>query len=206
MLRILTFTGGFTETNGYLVQTVEESFVVDAPDGMASWLADQGVRVSRLLLTHHHFDHVMDAAAIQRGHGAVVHAFAPFSRELTLEFLMGFVSGSRFEVADFTVNEVLEGKSSLQAGGLEWKLDHVPGHSADSVTFYNEAEHVIFSGDTLMAGSYGRTDFPGGSQATLMSGIREKLMTLPDGTRLLAGHGPESTIGWERTTNPHLQN
>lgn len=204
MLKISCFTGGIAQTNGYLIETPTGSLVVDAPEGMADWLARQGRVVTDLLLTHQHFDHCQDAAAIQRA-GARVLAFAPFSRELTLEFLMGFVSGTRFEIEAFTVDEVLEGRSEVEAGGVTWKLAHVPGHALDSVTFYCEAERLLMGGDVLFAGSIGRTDFPGGSLKTLLHGIQKHLLTLPDDTRVLPGHGPATTIGEERESNPYIE-
>ncbi len=204
MLEISTYVGGMTQTNGYLVKTPSESFLVDAPEGIASWLGKQGVKVSTLLLTHQHFDHVLDAAAIQKEHGARVCAYAPFSRDLTLELLMTFVSGSRFEVPAFTVDEVLEGRSEVEAGGLNWVVAHVPGHSADSITFYHAGEKLLFGGDALFAGSIGRTDFPGGSMETLVEGIRKHLLVLPDEVRLLPGHMEETTIGEERRSNPYI--
>lgn len=205
MLRISTFTGGIAQTNGYLVNAPTDSFLVDAPDGAADWLRRQGVKVAHLLLTHQHFDHVQDAAAIQQEHGAKIWAFAPFSRELTLEFLMGFVSGSSFAVREFTVDEVLEGRDEIQVAGLSWKLAHIPGHSADSITFHCEAERLLFGGDVLFAGGIGRTDFPGGSLKTLLAGIEKHLLTLPDDTRVLPGHMEETTIGEERLGNPYLE-
>jgi glyoxylase-like metal-dependent hydrolase (beta-lactamase superfamily II) len=177
---------------------------VDAPEGMAGWLATQGAPVSHLLLTHQHFDHCQDAAAIQRA-GARVLAFAPFSRDLTLEILMSFASDTPFAVEAFTVDEVLEGRSEVQVGGQHWKLAHVPGHSLDSVTFYSESEKLLLSGDVLFAGSIGRTDFPGGSLPTLLKGINQHVLTLPDDTRVLPGHGPETTVADEREGNPYLQ-
>ena len=204
MLKISRFTGGIAQTNGYFIETPSGSVVVDAPEGMADWVARQGRPVSHLLLTHQHFDHCQDAAKIQQS-GARVLAFAPFSRELTLEFLMGFVSGTSFQVAEFTVDEVLEGKVSIEAGGVVWKLMHIPGHSLDSVVFYAEDEALVMGGDVLFAGSVGRTDFPGGSTRTLLDGIQRHLLTLPDDTRILPGHGPETTIGEEKESNPYLE-
>lgn len=205
MLKISSFTGGIAATNGYLVETAESAFLVDAPEGMAAWLRAQGkTAVPTLLLTHLHFDHVQDAAAIQRELGAKVYAYADFSKELTLEFLMAFVSGTRFEVAPFKVDQLLKGVPSVMAGGLIWQVAHVPGHSADSITFYNADAGLVFDGDVLMAGGMGRCDFPGGSEELLLAGIEEHLMKLPDETVVWPGHGPETTIGTERETNPYL--
>ena len=96
MLTISSFTGGIAQTNGWLMQTPQGHIAVDAPDGFAAWLAQQKIRVHTLLLTHQHFDHVQDAARIQREHGAHVAAFTNFSRDLTLEALFGFATGTSF--------------------------------------------------------------------------------------------------------------
>ncbi len=204
MLDISCFTGGIAQTNGYLLKTGAAALAVDAPEGMAGWLKAQGVAVSHLLLTHQHFDHCQDAAAIQRA-GARLLAFAPFSRDLTLEILMSFATDTPFAVEAFTVDEVLEGKSEIGAGGLTWKLAHVPGHSLDSVTFYSEPEKLLLAGDVLFSGSIGRTDFPGGSLEMLLNGIKKHVLTLPDETRVLPGHGPETMVGEERVGNPYLE-
>jgi glyoxylase-like metal-dependent hydrolase (beta-lactamase superfamily II) len=204
MVKISCFTGGLAQTNGYLLETSATALAVDAPEGIAAWLQRQGKPVSHLLLTHQHFDHCQDAAALQRA-GTRVLAFAPFSRDLTLEFLMGFATGAPFAVEAFTVDEVLEGRGDVEVGGLTWKLAHVPGHSLDSVTFYCEAEKLLLGGDVIFAGSIGRTDFPGGSLETLLEGIQKHVLTLPDETRVLPGHGPETSVGEERLGNPYLE-
>ncbi len=206
MLKIEYFTGGIAQTNGYLLtgDGGQPALIVDAPEGMADWLRSKGITPEVLLLTHQHFDHCQDAALIQRELGAKIHAFAPFSRELTLEFLMGFVGGTRFAVDEFTVNQLLEGQAETTACGLTWQLAHVPGHSPDSITFYLAEEQLLFGGDVLFEGSIGRTDFPGGSQELLLSGIAAKVLTLPDKTRVLPGHGDETTVGEERESNPYL--
>lgn len=204
MLQISCYTGGMAQTNGYLVESAGGNFIVDAPDGMADWLNRKGKKVSAILLTHQHFDHVQDAAAIKKEHQARIYAHSPFSRELTLEFLMGFVSGTRFEIQAFEVDELLAGKLEMEVSGLNWQLAHIPGHSVDSVTFYQSMEKLVFGGDVLFQGSIGRTDFPNGSLDQLLQGIERHLMTLPDETRVLPGHGPGTTIGEERLENEYL--
>lgn len=205
MVHISCFTGGIAETNGYLVETSLGRWLVDAPEGVTDWLKEKGVtQIDLLLLTHQHFDHCQDAARVKEELGARICAFAPFSRQLTLEFLMGFVSGSRFEVKEFVVDELLEGKATVEVLGEEWQLAHVPGHAVDSVTFYQPQRGLLLGGDVLFAGSVGRTDFPNGSMKQLIDGIHQKLLVLPDETRVLPGHGGETTIGRERETNPYL--
>lgn len=204
MLQISCYTGGMAQTNGYLVESAMGNFIVDAPDGMADWLNRKGKKVSAILLTHQHFDHVQDAAAIKKDHQARIYAHSPFSRDLTLEFLMGFVSGTRFEVEAFEVDELLAGKQEMEVAGLKWQLAHIPGHSVDSITFYQVMEKLVFGGDVLFQGSIGRTDFPNGSLDQLLQGIERDLLTLPDETRVLPGHGPGTTIGEERLENEYL--
>ena len=205
MLKISSFTGGIAQTNGYLVETDQGNLIVDAPEGMAEWLAAQGKPVSALFLTHQHFDHCQDAAAVQKKYGLKIYSYAPFSRQLTLEFLMGFTTGTRFEIAAFNVDEILEGKSNVDVCGISWHLEHIPGHSLDSVTFYSKEDKTLFGGDVLFLDSVGRADFPGGSMTLLLEGIREKVLNLPDDTRVIPGHGPATTVGREREENAYLE-
>ena len=202
-MKITPYTGGLTETNGYLLETPDGNIVVDAPEGVADWLANKGVRVDHLLLTHQHYDHVLDAAAMQRA-GARLHAFAPYSTELTLETLArGW--GMPIAVDPYRIDALLDVAQPLRLAGLEMALAHVPGHAADAVTFYLAAEGWLFAGDTLFAGSIGRTDLPGGSTQELLDGIARHLLTLPPATKVLSGHGPATTIAREAAGNPFLQ-
>ncbi|MBL9179152.1 MAG: MBL fold metallo-hydrolase [Verrucomicrobiaceae bacterium] len=199
-----TYTGGIAATNAHLLRLTGGAILVDAPEGTAAWLRGQKARVDVLLLTHQHFDHVMDAAAIQAEHGCRVCAFAPFSRELTLERLVATMSRTSLRVPAFEVDELLEGRDTLEAADETWRLYHVPGHSPDSVCFHLEREQFVFGGDVLFLDGIGRTDFPGGSTSLLLSGIAEKLLPLPDATRVFPGHGDDTTIGRERLENPFL--
>ncbi len=200
----LTYTGGIAATNGHLFTLPGGTVLVDAPDGIAAWLKQQKVKVDALFLTHQHFDHVLDAAAVKADHGCRVYSFAPYSRDLTLEILYGAVTGSPFSVTPFVVDEILEGQSQIEALGETWKLYHVPGHSPDSLCFLLAAQNLLFGGDVLFLDGVGRTDFPNGSTQQLLSGIVEKLFVLPDATRVFPGHGDDTTIGRERRENPFL--
>jgi glyoxylase-like metal-dependent hydrolase (beta-lactamase superfamily II) len=92
----------------------------------------------------------------------------------------------------------------LEVGNLRLRSLYTPGHAPGHLAFYAEEQETVFSGDALFAGSVGRTDLPGGSMDVLMRSISERLLTLPDATRVLSGHGPETNIGRERMTNPFL--
>lgn len=197
------FTGGFVQTNGYLIQTADGGHVlVDAPQGVAEWLGARGVKPVALLLTHQHYDHVEDAAAVA-AMGAKIHAWWPYSTELTLEERVRSW-GMPIHVEPYAVDELLEGRERLEIGGLSFELAHVPGHAPDSVTFHHAKSGELYSGDTLFAGSIGRADLPGGNMGQLVDGIRGKLFVLPDGTRVYPGHGPATTIGAERAGNPYV--
>jgi glyoxylase-like metal-dependent hydrolase (beta-lactamase superfamily II) len=199
-MRIEICTGGFTQTNGYLVEAPDGTWILfDAPEGAAEWLEERGIRLGHLVLTHQHFDHVMDAAAIREA-GAVVHAWAPHSASLTLVEAFGLP----MRVEEFEVDRLLEGQENLEIGGLVFEMAHVPGHSPDSVTFHHRDSAAVICGDTVFAGSIGRTDLPGGSHEQLIEGIRRHLLSLPPSTRLFPGHGPATTVEAEARGNPYL--
>ena len=201
-MKITSYTGGFVQTNGYLIETPDGNFLIDAPEGIAAWITERGVRVDEVLLTHQHYDHVTDAAALKTL-GAKLHAFAGYSKDLTLESTArGW--GMPISVTPYEIDCLLEMAQPLDLAGVQIGLAHVPGHSADSVTFYLSDHGVVFSGDTLFASSIGRTDLPGGSTEQLLGGIARHLMTLPPETRVLPGHGPGTTIGREISENPYL--
>lgn len=202
-MKISTYTGGFVQTNGYLVETPDGNLLIDAPEGIAGWITDRGVRVDDVLLTHQHYDHVTDAASL-RALGARLHAFDDYSTDLTLES-MARAWGMPISVTPYQVDRRFEMGGPLKIAGLEITLAHVPGHSLDSVTLYLADHGVVFSGDTLFAGSIGRTDLPGGSTEQLLEGIARHLLTLPPATRVLPGHGPATTIAEEASGNPYLE-
>lgn len=201
-MKLSLYTGGFVQTNGYLVETPDGNILIDAPEGVTEWLKARGTRVDDVLLTHQHYDHVMDAAKLKEA-GARLHAFEDYSTDLTLETAVRSW-GLPVTVVPYQIDSVLDMASSLKIAGLEFSLAHVPGHSTDSVTFYLAAHNLVFSGDTLFAGSIGRPDLPGGNVEQLLDGIGTHLMTLPQETRVYPGHGPATTIGREAVENPYL--
>ena len=189
------------QTNGYLVESAEGNFLVDAPAGISDWVAEKGVRVDALYLTHQHYDHVEDVAKLQES-GVKVLAWAEYSKELTLESY-----GSSWglpEVTPFSIDEcIVSGEQKLF--GTTVMVGHVPGHSPDSISFYVEESGVVFAGDALFAGSVGRCDLPGGDFELLLTGIRRELLTLPDDTEVLSGHGLATKVGREKLTNGYLK-
>ena len=201
-MKISSYTGGFLQTNAYLIETPDGNLLIDAPSGVAEWAAGRGVRVDHLLLTHQHYDHVEDVALLREG-GTKVHAYAGYSKDLVLETLAN-AWGLRISVSPFEVDHILDLTQPLTLAGLEIQLAHVPGHSTDSVTYHFPEKRVLFSGDTLFANGIGRADLPGGSATLLLDGIAEKLLTLPGNTQVFPGHGPSTSIDTERRENPYV--
>ena len=196
----LCHTGGFTATNGYAFPTPEGWIGVDAPEGFAAWLTSKNLHLSALLLTHAHFDHVMDAAAVVRDHKCPVYAWEASSRETRLEVFLLEMGGIELCVEEYSVDHPLKcpPEKNLQVCGVEINFALVPGHSADSVIFCLPSFDWIFSGDTLMQGAIGRTDFPGGSTEQLLEGIRKEILTKNNQTMLFPGHGEPTRVGMER--------
>lgn len=196
------FAGGSVQTNGYLITTDDTCIAIDAPSGFATFIAQQGKKVTHLLLTHQHFDHVEDACEIQNT-GAQILAHSGFSRDLIRDDFAQ-AAGLPVNVPDFTVDHILT-EGTLEISDLKIEVSHVPGHSPDSITFSFPDAGILIAGDTLFAGGIGRTDLPGGSHETLLRRIKEALFTLPAKTQVFPGHGPSTTIGFEKDNNPYLQ-
>lgn len=197
-----TFTGGIAATNGYFLPTAEGGILIDAPEGVTDWLSARGFKATHLLLTHQHFDHVMDAALLQ-DQGCEIHAFSAYNPSLTLENIAR--SWGMPDVAPYSVDHLLDPALPLSLAGMDFSLAHVPGHSPDSVTFYLAEYATLFSGDTLFQQSIGRTDIPNhGDERLLLQGIHNKLLTLPAATSVYPGHGGSTTIAHEIRSNPYL--
>ena len=210
MFEIISFVLGPVETNAYLIaDSVSHEAVVIDPAWDGEWIAKQakqrGWQITQIWLTHAHFDHFAGA-------GALVEAVEPsptlalHQAELPLYRLQGGASlfGMRIDPGPTPQLELVHGQQ-LQVGGIKLEVRHAPGHSPGHVVFYCPSEGVVFCGDVIFQGSIGRTDLPGGNYRTLIQSIREQILTMPDETRLLSGHGPESSVRVERIENPFLK-
>lgn len=201
-MKISIHTGGIAQTNGYLVTTEEGSLAIDAPLGMLAHCQSEGILPDGLLLTHQHFDHVEDAAVMQ-AEGIPIYAAAPYSPQLTLE------EGARqmglpIQITPYQVDHLLSPHTTLRMQGLNLDLLPLPGHSPDSFVFHVALFQKLFAGDTVFAGSIGRTDLPGGDHELLLRGIREVILPLSGETQILPGHGPDTTVNLEAAHNPFL--
>lgn len=205
---IEVFEAGPVATNGYLVADHRggEACVIDAPLGAAAAMVrqaeDWGTPVTFLLNTHAHWDHFLDNAAVLRSTKARFGIHRDSAPLLKVPQTRMF--GLDLDVEPSQPDFFLEEGRELTVGDLRFEIRHCPGHCPGSVVLYEAREGVVFVGDVLFAGSVGRTDLPGGDYETLMRSIAGNLLTLPDGVRVLPGHGPATTIGIERQRNPFL--
>lgn len=198
-----TFCGGVFETNCYLLHAPGGAILFDAPDGACDWLVARGVELKLLLLTHGHFDHVPDLAKIKRRFHCPIGCHpetAPMISEAGFFRDFGFA----LEIEPVPPDFLIEATPSRDFLGLEMEVLEVPGHCPGSLCFYSHKDELLIGGDVLFAGGVGRFDLPGGDGDLLFSGIKKKLFALDDDVTVLPGHGPPTSIGEERRTNPFL--
>jgi hydroxyacylglutathione hydrolase len=204
MKDLISFTGGLCQTNGWVWPLADQRVLLfDAPDDILPWLQAEKIQVAALLLTHHHFDHVLHAGRIASAYQCPIYAYQAPTRDLWLKDHFERMTGWELRIDDYVVTP-LAGRSELELEGLTFQLHHVPGHSPDSLCFYEKSSERCIVGDTVMCEGVGRSDFPGGSHTQLIEHLLEKIISLPPSTRLYPGHGPDTTVAHEREHNPYL--
>lgn len=215
---VVGFPSGALQANCYLLATgAGEPCVIvdpgqDAEEPVMAAVAKHRLSPVAVLLTHGHFDHCFAVAPICDGQDipAWIH---PDDRAMLSDPLRGISAdgatffGGRIEMREPREVRELAGDDTLDLADLTFTVTHTPGHTGGSVTFRTGPEGpgaLLFAGDTLFAGSIGRSDLPGGDPRQLMESLRDKVLTLDDDTVVLPGHGPTTTIGTERASNPFL--
>ena len=202
-----TLTAGPTQTNCYLVGCEETRDAVAIDPGWDARAILQAARSAKLtikliLLTHGHFDHI---GAVTDLKDATSASIAVHARELNWLQAGGGAEAFGFKIrAVPQPDRLLVHGERITAGTLAFETRYVPGHTAGHIAFVEHQQRAAFVGDVLFAGSIGRTDLPGGDYDTLIASITDQLLTLPDDYRVYPGHGPPTSIGVERTTNPFL--
>ena len=174
----------------------------DETDRILMALTEEGLKVKYILNTHGHFDHVGGNKRLKAATNAplMIHADdEPMLSDLSTAASTFGLSAENSPKSDKNLSDGDE----ISFGNIVLKVFHTPGHSRGGICFYTDGH--VFVGDTLFAGSIGRTDLPGGDYNTLISNIKEKLFVLPDTTIVYTGHGPETTIGREKKTNPFFR-
>ena len=167
-------------------------------------LEKMGATASKILLTHAHIDHAGGTAELARDLSLPIEG--PHKGDLF--WIQGLPQQSAMfgfpAVETFTPDRWLDDNDEVEVGELKFQVIHTPGHTPGHVVFYNQQEKLAFVGDVLFNGSIGRTDFPQGNHAELVSSIRDKLFPLGDDIEFICGHGPNSSFGHERKTNPFV--
>ena len=202
MLKFKTFTGGPYETNCFLVEAPGGNILFDAPEGADEHFA--GEQIDLLVLTHGHWDHTADAAAIKRRHGCRVLCHAdtvPMVSDGDFFERLGFPLRIEPLVPDGLLGEGA-GQDLL---GLSADVLDVPGHCPGSLCFHFPQHGALVGGDVLFCGGIGRWDLPGGDGELLVRGIREKILKLPGDTVVWPGHGPSTTVAAETRGNPFVR-
>ena len=208
MMTVKEFQVGLVGTNCFVAVNSEtkEALVIDPGDQaavMIGHLQKKQLHPAAVLLTHGHFDHCMAAQEVAEhfGNSLYVHEDAKETMENPAYNCCGMIGRNLV----FHADKYFHGeKDQLSLAGFEIDVLHTPGHTIGGVCFYVQSEGILFSGDTLFCESVGRTDFPKGSMSQLVRSIQEKLLPLPDDTKVLPGHGEWTTIGKERRYNPFL--
>ncbi len=188
-------------------EVTHEAVVVDPGDNIAeilSRLQKHGLTLRQIVITHAHIDHVGGAALLKKATGAPV-----FLNQNDLDLLgamemqAGWLGVPTPEVG--SPDASAEDGLTVGLATLPGEVIHTPGHTPGSICLLFPQQQLLLAGDTLFAGSIGRTDLPGGDGRQILRSLRDRLMVLPDKTRVLPGHGPDTTIGEEKQSNPFLQ-
>lgn len=210
-MRLHVLPAGPIQTNAYLLTAPErgEAVLIDAPGGVWSdverILQAEKCRLAELWITHGHWDHTQGGAEVVRATGARVSAHKADQMLIeTPEVMKPFMGDDGPELEPIRVDRWVEDGQRLSALGLEVEVRAVPGHCPGNVLFHFPAARAAFVGDALFAGSVGRTDLPGGDFAVLERSIRQRIYTLPDKTVVYPGHGPDTTVEAEKSTNPYV--
>lgn len=200
---------GMVGTNCYLLCNIDIKECVlidpaDSQDEISRMIDESGCSLKGILLTHGHFDHIMAADAVRDKYGVKVYASCDEKNTLEQPHInLGEAYGLKLSVKADVWHKDGE---ILKLAGFDIEALHTPGHTEGGSCYYIREIGVIFSGDTLFCGSVGRTDFPGGSMSEIVRSIKEKVMVLPDDTKVYPGHGEGTSVGYERENNPFLVN
>ncbi|MBD5163832.1 MAG: MBL fold metallo-hydrolase [Bacteroidales bacterium] len=215
MLKIKQFAFNPFQVSSFVVYDPESLDAIVVDPGMTSsaeerklddFIEQNHLKVQQVVNTHMHLDHCFGDNYVRDKYGVKVAAHlddADLGQNIgtqAAEFGI-HLSGPADAV---TIDVPLTEGDVIKVGNNDLQVLHVPGHSRGSIVLYSPEGHFAIVGDVLFQGSIGRTDLPGGNQQTLINGIRTKLLTLPDETLVLPGHGPMTTIGREKATNPYL--
>ena len=198
---------GMVGTNCYLLcnMDIKECVLIDPADSqdeISRMIDESGCSLKGILLTHGHFDHIGASNEVREHYGIKI--YASCDEEKLLASPARNLSNAYGMSLRVTADVLHNDGDILELAGLKIKAIHTPGHTAGGTCYYIESDKTLMSGDTLFAGSVGRTDYPTASSAAMMESLHDKLCKLPDDTDVYPGHGEFTTIGYEKQNNPFM--
>ncbi len=205
---------GDYENNCYIVRKDEKTInciIIDtglSAEPLIDFLKEKNLDPEALILTHGHGDHIAGVEPLRKNFSKIKVCIHKADAHMLTDSVSNFSSFLGAKIESSPADIIFENEGQIEFAGLKFTIIHTPGHTPGGICLYNGDEKILFSGDTLFAGSVGRTDFSGydaqKSLKQLITGIKNKLLVLPDDTKVLPGHGPGSTIGQEKSYNPYL--
>lgn len=212
MITVKSFSFNYFSVNTYIVHdNTGEAVIIDCgcidereEEIVRNYLDQNGLTLKHNLCTHLHLDHIFGNAFIHK-----TYRLAPEAHKSDVNLLpppkeQARMFGLSLRIVSVPVGRYITGGATITFGNSELTVLSVPGHSPGSIAFYNKENGYLFAGDSLFAGSIGRTDLWGGNKEVLIAAINDKLLVLPDETIVCSGHGPETTIFAEKINNPFL--
>jgi len=202
---------GAYETNCYVLRNNEDSkdcLIIDPgleAEVLIDFLTEYELNPVAVVLTHGHIDHIAGLAELRENYPDIKVYIHKLDAEMLTQPMtnLSAMTGVGFTTAP--ADSFLEENKIIEEAGVTLSVLHTPGHTPGGISLYSKNDRIVFAGDTLFAGSVGRTDFPNGSMTELINGIKEKLLTLPDQTKVYPGHGPTTSIANEKKHNPFVQ-
>lgn len=210
-MKVDTIVLGDFQTNSYVVRATEETVdcvIVDtglSAQVLIDFLVENSLNPTAVIFTHGHADHIAGLNLLREKRPEIKVAIHTDDAEMLTDPMknLSIMTGNSFtsQPAEIVIRE----DETIEFAGITFETFHTPGHTPGGICLYCRSEGVVFAGDTLFADSIGRTDFPGGNYAQLIESIKSKLLLLPDETKVYTGHGPDTTIGYEKQHNQYLQ-
>ena len=203
-MKIACYAAGSVGTNNYVISDDNGiTAIIDcdgSPAPLYQYVEQNHLKVTHILLTHGHIDHMGACESLRTELGVKVYALTE-EEDLLLDAKKNLSVFIERKVVTFEPDELLRDGQELTLAGMKIQVIHTPGHTPGGCSYYVADAGCVFSGDTLFAESVGRSDFPGGSTSALVRAVKEKLFLLPDDTLVCPGHGEETTIGHEKKYN-----
>ena len=213
-MQVALFQFSLFGINTYVIYDPESKECVVVDPGMSTpeeeaaienFILDKGLKLTQIINTHLHIDHVAGIPYLRKKFGVPVLAHEGDKKLGKRIDVQSEVFGLNLKIGEIEISEYLKEGDKIKIGNGELEVISVPGHSKGSIALYDPQAKFLISGDALFQGSIGRTDLPGGDHKELLDSIKSELFTLPDETVVLPGHGPASTIGDEKRMNPFFK-